>query len=343
MQIKKYIFWSVVVAGLLFLSCNRKPKDTLPQPKKSEVKEIQKQLQVKIKRFEQALYNIHQDSLAGGLQQLQTEYHCFLGDEPTSPENLQQIRNYLEDKVVKQLYEESQKVFPDLTEIERQFAEAFSLLLYYFPDAAIPRIYTAISKLDYEEPIKYQAYDSILVISLDLFLGKNYKMYKGLEAECPQYKKRRFAPEYILPSSLDKISDRYISIKPLQGNLLDAMIEEGKHLLFLEMLLPNLPDSLIFPFPQTKIEWVKANEASIWGDMIQKNYLYSRDKKVSQKLVGDAGFTTYYGNNSPGRVGAWMGWQICRSWVEKNPQRKITELFAQTDAQKILTESKYKP
>jgi len=60
-------------------------------------------------------------------------------------------------------------------------------------------------------------------------------------------------------------------------------------------------------------------------------------------LVGDAPFTAYFGNQSPGQVGAWIGWRICRSWVEKNPQRKVTELFNETDAQKILTESKYKP
>jgi hypothetical protein len=81
----------------------------------------------------------------------------------------------------------------------------------------------------------------------------------------------------------------------------------------------------------------------MWGYLIQNNYLYSRDKMVMRKLVGDAPFTSYFGNDSPGRTGAWIGWRICRAWVQKNPQKKITELFDETDAQKILTASKYKP
>jgi len=336
---RKYIFLGILIVGVLFSACKQKPK-TPPAPKKSEVKEIQKQLQVNIKRYEQALYNIPKDSLENGMKALEADYACFWGDF-TLQEAVQLTKYHLEDKSYKPLYEAVQKQFPDLTNLEKQFAEAFSLLLYYFSDAAVPQIYTFISGLDYENFVMY--YPDRLFIPLDLFLGKDYKLYKQLGANVPQFIKRRFSTEYILPTCLGEISYKYISAKPQNSNLLDAMILEGKFLLFLELLLPNFPDSLIFPFPQEKIEWAKENEADIWADFIQKNYLYSRDKTVIRKLVGEAAFTSYYGGNSPGRIGAWIGWRICRSWVEKNPQKKITELFAEIDAQKILAESKYKP
>jgi hypothetical protein len=186
-------------------------------------------------------------------------------------------------------------------------------------------------------------YCDTLLIPLDLFLGKDYKLYKRLGADVPLFIKRRFSQEYILPSCFNEISYRYISYKPLQNNLLDAMILEGKRLLFMEMMLPEVTDSLIFPVPQAKIEWAKSNETNLWAYLIQNNYLYSGDKTVIRKLVGEAPFTSYFGNESPGRIGAWIGWRICRTWVEKNPQKNVTELFAETDAQKILMESKYKP
>ena len=340
MIIKKHIFWVAAMAGVLCFACNRKQK-TLPSPDKSEVKEIQKTLNVRIKRYEQALYNIPKDSLESGLRNLQTDYAFFLGNNPITPEMVQQMSNHLNDKNNKQLYEETQKKFPNLTDLEKQFAEAFSLLRYYFPDAAVPQIYTFISGLDYENFVIY--YTDTLLIPLDLFLGKNYKLYKQMGTTVPQFIKRRFSSEYILTSCFNEISYRYIKYNSLQTNLLDAMIEDGKRLLFMEMMLPNLPDSLIFPFPQEKIEWVKNNEPSIWGYLIENNYLYSRDKMVVRKLVDDAPFTSYFGNESSGRTGAWIGWQICRAWVHKNPQKKITELFNETDAQKILTASKYKP
>jgi hypothetical protein len=339
MIVKKYVFWGVLAAGLLFSACNRK-KTSLPLPNKSEVKEIQKQLDIKIKRYEQALNSISKDSLESGLKKLQKEYACFIGNDLKEAQEITQ--SYLNDKIVNQLYNEIQKKFPDLTEMETQFAEAFSLLLYYFPDAIIPQVYTGITRFDYNEPIKYD-YDTVLFISLDLYLGKDYKLYRQLGMEVPQFIKRRFSQEYILPNCFGEMSYKYINAKPLQSNLLDAMVLEGKRLLFMEMMLPNVSDTLLFPFPQQQIEWAKTNEANIWGYLIQKNYLYSREKAVIRKWVGDAPFTSFFGNQSPGQVGAWMGWRICRSWVAKNPQRKVTELFNETDAQKILTESKYKP
>ena len=333
------MFWGVLAAGLLFASCNRK-KATLPPPNKWEVKEIQKSLQIKIKRYEQVLYNIPKENLAAELDALQSEYY-FLKEELKDSNYVKQIESFLNYKPNKQLYSEVQKQFPDLSEMEKEFSNAFSLLKYYFPGADVPHVYTAISGLYYEMPIMF--YDSTLMIALDMYLGKNHKLYKQLGTDVPQFIKRRFSQEYILPSCFSEISYKYTNSKPLQSNLLDAMVLEGKRLLFLELLLSNLPDSLRFPFPQEKIEWAKNNEGNIWGYLIQNNYLYSRDKIVIRKLVGDAPFTAYFGNQSPGQVGAWIGWRICRSWVEKNPQRKVTELFNETDAQKILTESKYKP
>ncbi|MCL2131325.1 MAG: hypothetical protein FWH36_02535 [Lentimicrobiaceae bacterium] len=336
---RKYIVWVVLTAGLLFPACNRK-KPSLPPPDKSEVKEIHKQLNIKIKRYEQALFNLPKDSLEIGLKNLQTDYH-FLKEDLKDSNYVKEIRNFLNVKNNRQLYLDVQKKYPDLSEIEREFNDAFSLLKYYFPDAEIPHIYTAVSGLYYEMPVMF--YDSTLMIALDMFLGKDYKLYKRLGQEVPQFIRRRFSPEYILPSCFGELSYKYIKAKPLQSNLLDAMILEGKCLLFTEMMLPNFPDSLIFPFPQEKIEWAKSNEANIWGFLIQGNYLYSKDKMAMRKLVGEAPFTNYFGNDSPGRIGAWVGWRICRSWVEKNPKRNIGELFSETDAQKILTESKYKP
>ena len=40
---------------------------------------------------------------------------------------------------------------------------------------------------------------------------------------------------------------------------------------------------------------------------------------------------------------AWLGWQIVRKYMEENPKVTLAQLMAEKNAQKILTESKYKP
>jgi uncharacterized protein YjaZ len=176
-----------------------------------------------------------------------------------------------------------------------------------------------------------------------MYLGKNYKLYKQLGIAVPQYIIQRFSKEYILADCFKEISYQYIKYKDMQGTLLDEMILEGKRLLFTEAVLPHLADSVIYPYSSEKIQWAINNEASIWGYLIEKKCLYSKDNVMIRKFVREAPFTSAFGKQSPGKAGAWIGWQICKSWIEKNPDRSIEDLMNELDAQKILTESKYKP
>jgi hypothetical protein len=304
------------------------------------VKQIQKSLDIHIRRYEQALRAIHKDSLAVGLKHLQKEYSYFVGDNPSNEENVAQIQSFLNDKYVKQLFSDAEKQYADISDVEKSFAEAFSLLKYHFPQAAIPQVYTAVTGLFYEMPIIYQ--DTHLIIALDMYLGKDYKAYRQLP-DIPKFISRRYAKEFILPDCFREISYQYVKHKESESSLLDAMIFEGRRLLFVESMLPGLPDSLIFPFPQAKVQWAVDNEAQIWGFLIENNYLYSKDNSALRKFVGESPFTPFFGQASPGRIGAWTGWQICRSWIEKNPDKSLSDLMNETDAQKILTESKYKP
>ena len=341
---KKRIFFVVVIGlGLFFCGCNGCGRKSSVKPivNKSEVKQIQKSLNTQILRYEQALDNMPKDSIAYGLKQLQQDYYFFIGDKPANPNNVAQIESYLNDAIIKKLYAEVQKQYPDLSQMEKEFNDAFSLLKYHFPQAVIPQIYTAITGLYYEMPISY--IDTNLVISLDLYLGKDFSMYKQLGSSVPQFIIRRFSREFILSDCFKEMSYHYIKHRNLEGSLLDEMILEGKRLMFTEAMLPEAPDSVIFPFPQERIRWAIDNEASIWGYLIEKNYLYSKDNAVIRKFINEAPFTNFFGQQSPGRAGVWMGWQICRSWVQKNPDRPLSDLMDELDAQKILSESKYKP
>ena len=49
------------------------------------------------------------------------------------------------------------------------------------------------------------------------------------------------------------------------------------------------------------------------------------------------------GQQAPGRIGAWVGWQIVRAYMQENPAVTLAQLLAEEDAQKILNGSKYKP
>ena len=82
----------------------------------------------------------------------------------------------------------------------------------------------------------------------------------------------------------------------------------------------------------------------MWRYFIEKKLLYDTDQKLIPRFINPAPFSKFYleiDNESPGRVGAWIGWQMVRSFMENN-EVSFQELL-QMDAKEIFERSKYKP
>jgi hypothetical protein len=62
-----------------------------------------------------------------------------------------------------------------------------------------------------------------------------------------------------------------------------------------------------------------------------------------KRFIEEAPFTGPFGKNSPGRLGQWMGWQIVRSYMDKNSEITIPELMNNYNYQQILLNSGYNP
>ena len=49
------------------------------------------------------------------------------------------------------------------------------------------------------------------------------------------------------------------------------------------------------------------------------------------------------GNKCPGRIGAWLGWEIVNEYSKNNGAMSLQEIMANPDAQEILNKAKYNP
>jgi uncharacterized protein YjaZ len=109
-------------------------------------------------------------------------------------------------------------------------------------------------------------------------------------------------------------------------------------------LLPEYTDAEKMGYTPEQIVWCQENESYIWRYFIEKEMLYSDEPKLSSRFIDPAPFSKFYleiDNDSPGRVGAWIGWQIVRSYMENN--NTSIEQLLKTDAKQIFEKSKYKP
>ena len=122
------------------------------------------------------------------------------------------------------------------------------------------------------------------------------------------------------------------------------MIYEGKKMYLLDAYLPSISDKEKIGFIKEKMNWTKLNESQIWKYFIEKDLLYSTNTKLNKRFLEPAPFSKFYlstDNSSPGRIGVWLGWQIVRSYMQKNDV-SLPQLL-QTDATEIFKKSKYKP
>ena len=297
------------------------------------------QLNVEVKRYGKALFELDTSQISKGLQQIKQEFKYFLDSDLNDSNNIKQIYDFVSDTALINIYKKSIEVYPDNEFLNKQLNGAFKYFNYYYPQKPLPKVYTYISGLQYENPIWIQ--DSIMVIALDIYLGADFEPYSGLGL--PKYKTRCMRPKNLAVDVMKYIYKEEVLVRSRQVTLLDRMIAGGKLLYFLDRVLPETADSLKICYTQKQLEWAMVNEKNVWAFLIQNDLLFSGDFKSQTKLISDGPFTTGFSRQSPSRLGIWIGWQIVDDYMKNNPKTTFNDLFNITDSQLLLHESGYKP
>ena len=111
-----------------------------------------------------------------------------------------------------------------------------------------------------------------------------------------------------------------------------------------DLLLPETSDADKIGYTPEQIAWCEENQEYMWRYFVEGNLLYDSDSKLGNRFINRAPFSKFYleiDNESPGRIGTWVGWQIVRSFIKNNDVS--VEQFLQMDAVEIFNKSKYKP
>lgn len=246
-----------------------------------------------------------------------------------------QLTRLATNEGLRKLGHDVDQVFGDMKPEEAMLRTAFQHVKHYFPDFQPPPVYTFVSGLSQDLLVK----DSLMVLGLDFFAGPK----ASYRPSVPSYILKRYARPYLVPQAVLQISNKYLKQDFADRTLLNQMVQLGKSYYFLERTLPCVPDSLKIGFSQRQLDAAAYNEARIWLHFVTKKLLYQTQPFLVQKYVGERPKVPEIGKECPGRIGAWVGWQIVRAYMAENPDITLPQLLAETDAQKILAGSKYKP
>lgn len=292
-----------------------------------------------IKRYEKALFALDKKHLRMGMATLYPEYAFFLGNQWQDTMNILRIYNFLGDPNIKELYDLTIKKYPDVSFLEEDLTVAFDRYRQAYPEKPVPKVFTYVSGLDIENPVYF--YDTAMAIGLDIFLGSDVPAYP--KAGIPRYKIERFTPDHILPQCMLAVSDNIVKVDEKRNSLLDQMVTAGKALYFLDVTLPDVKDEYKIGYSAVQLAWSHDNESKIWAFIIEDQLLFSSDQQGISKMMTDAPFTSGFASESPGRLGAYMGWKIVRAYMKEADDITLKQLMEDTDAQHILKISQFKP
>lgn len=276
---------------------------------------------------------------ANPLNELQQKYPFFFQADIKDEVWEEQRRDSLELEV----FDSVNMVFAN-QEFKKDLSKLYGRYHYYFPNDLIPHVYLYSSGLqNIYEPVIYGRYEGMLFIALDGFLGGRSRFYQ-MEQVYP-YLAEHMTKEMLMPSIAAAIAEEITPFNPRQQTLADLMVDEGKKLVVADALLPDTADELKIGYTKEALEWSRENEAEIWNYFVEQDMLFDSDASLRQRFLEPAPFSKF--NNeveaeSPGRIGAWVGWMICRSYLERNPELSLQQ-FLNEDTQTIFRESKYKP
>lgn len=332
-----FLIFSTIILSCFFLttSCKRENRPHF----KADISDIEIE-PISIGRYEEVLFKLNPFTLRQDIEPYIERFRVFLGDAIDTDAGQQQLFDYITDPRTRELYLDTKEVWPDLKDLEKELTQAMRYYRFHFRDEPMPEFFTYISGLDYQHPVKY--YDNIMVIGLDNYLGRDFHLYPKIGV--PTYQTFGMQPAFVITDIVKMLAEKHLQkVTKVPELFLDFMIYEGKVLYFLDNMLPQHNDTLKIAYSADQYRWLQENLGRVWAFFLENEMLYSSDRQMIIKFIGDAPFTAPFTQNAPPRTAAYIGWQIVRQYMQRNPQISLQELLAETDSQKILKGSGFRP
>jgi hypothetical protein len=299
-------------------------------------------------RFEKDLFSIDTGDISVGLAGLKGKYGSFsdlflyqvttIGSKDTAL-MYDRLRGFITDSNFLAIYHDCEEAFGNFDRKDEEFTKAFRYYKYYFPSKMIPRIITMISGFSYSI-----VNDSTnLAVSIDMYLGPQYKYYSTIEPVLPSYLRNRMSDSYMVSDAMKGWAMSDYGIDETSAKMIDFIISQGRMVYFLEKIVPDAPDTIRTGYTARQLQWCFENEKKIWSFFIGNNLLFSADPNLMNKYINDGPTTNGLPKESPGNIGQFIGWQIVKSYVKNHPGLQLQMLMEEKDLMKIFNESKYKP
>ncbi len=312
---------SILFCFVIFIGCQKENK------KEKEIAAIV--IETKIDRFDQ----VFAKAVPNDLSSLKKRYPYLFPRQFSDSVWIAQMK----DTIQLELNKEVALAFSKFEEETLELKSLFQHINYYFSEKRTPKVVTITSGVDYENKAIYT--DTLVLISLDTYLGEDHRFYRGIQ----EYISKSFKREMIVSDVTTAFANTVIPPQR-ERSFLSWLIYYGKELYLKDLLIPEKTDALKIGYTEEEFLWSQENESQVWRYFIEEDLLFSTDSKLLDRFINIAPFSKFYlelDAESPGRLGQYIGWQIVRAYMNNNNVSLAALL--NTSADEIFNNSKYKP
>lgn len=321
---------TIILSVLLFMSCT---SDNCRAPILTEKAD----LNIKIDRIEDELFS------AQNAKQVQEVLHkeaavrqLFLHSSQYPHDSVLATSFFtlLQQSSLDTLYNESIAKFNDISSLTEKLEQLIGGIKRVYPDAPTPKVKTIVTGLYNDLYVS----DSLIVIGIDYFIGKDAS-FRPLDV--PEYIMRRYDSEYLVPTIGKFMAGEYVNLSKSESFISD-MIDYGKTHYFLGRLLPCVPEHIIMGWSEEELKNAQENQTIIWANFVENQVLYETNHLTKRMFLGERPNVYEISKKCPGRIGAWVGWKIVESYMNKNDVT-IQELMKNNNNEELFRLSGYKP
>ena len=302
-------------------------------------------VEININRFDKALISLDTTRIHDEVVRLYQEFPDFF---PVFISNImfinpsdtlrvvEYIRGFLSDEEFADVNQTVLQEFADVSDIERSLSTAYTYIRYYFPEIVLPEIYFFVSGFN----MSIIMADNIIAMGTDKYLGSDFPLYQQITY---RYMLINMNRENIAPDLISALLFSSFPMRSAHNRLIDNMIHRGKIMYLLSIFMPDVKDEFLIGYSAEQMRWSRQYERNIWAAIIDQKDLFSTDRFTIGQYVNEAPFTSRISPDSPGRIGTWIGWQIVKSYMQRNRHITLRELINTKDYQELLENSGYRP
>lgn len=336
---KKYLL--IISLAILAASCGKQER-FFP----AEIEPVD----VQIVRFDSVLLSLPTDSagLREGLERIKEEdpysFMVFadnvIGVDYEDMDTIaRELGWFLTDTVYgfKEINQRVREEYEDIRFLHTNINGAMARAHYLYPEWEIPTLYFMVTGF---QGNAYLLESSDFMIGVDMYLGGDYPYYNGVVYE---YQKKQMNKDYITNHVILNYLYYHLDNPATQNRLLDRILYEGRLMYMMQQLMPGRLPAYIIGYNESEWKWCEKNEKQIWGMICDKQDLFSTQPMLINSYVSDGPFTSEISQDSPSKVGTWIGWRIIDSYMKNHKETTLQQLMELSDSQLILQESGYRP